>query len=162
LTFFLLELSTSDLETIAASRIPSLFAPRAEQGAMPPDFVAARALELAKAGHPPPWSSAFLIVNEADGRIVGSCGFKTAPVQGQVEVGYGVAEVARGNGAATAALQSLVSRAFDAGATSVLAEVAPTNHASTRVVLKAGFKNTGSRVDDDNEVVVQWCKRSDD
>lgn len=161
MTFSLLELSKSDLETLAASRIPAFLAARAEPDSMPPAFVATRALELAAAGHPSPWSTTFLIVSDEDARILGGCGFKTAPNQGQVEVGYGVAAVAQGRGVATAALQLLVLRAFEAGATSVLAEVAPTNHASTRVVLKAGFKEVGSRVDNENEFVVQWSRHSD-
>jgi RimJ/RimL family protein N-acetyltransferase len=78
-----------------------------------------------------------------------------------VEVGYGVASTARGRGAATEALRLPVCKAFEAGATEVLAEVAPTNLASTRVVRKAGFEEIGARVDDDNEYVVQWSKRSD-
>ena len=161
MTFSLLELSKTDLEVLAASRIPAGLEWRVEPDSMPPAFVAIRALELAAAGHSSPWATIFLIVNDEDARILGGCGFKTAPKQGQVEVGYGVATVAQGRGAATAALHMLVRRAFVAGATEVLAEVAPTNHASTRVVLKAGFKKVGSRVDNENEFVAQWARRSD-
>ena len=128
---------------------------------MPPAFVASRSLELAAAGHPPPWSTTFLIVNDQDSRIVGGCGFKTVPKNGRVEVGYGVAPAVQGRGAATEALQLLVHSAFEAGATEVLAEVAPTNHASTRVVQKAGFEKIGARVNNENEYVVQWAKRSE-
>ena len=161
MTFSLLELSKTDLEVLAASRIPAGLESRVEPDSMPPAFVAIRALELAAAGHPSPWATTFLIVNDEDARILGGCGFKTAPKQGQVEVGYGVATVAQGRGAATAALHMLVRRAFVAGTTEVLAEVAPTNHASTRVVLKAGFKKVGSRMDNENEFVAQWARRSD-
>ena len=75
------------------------------------------------------------------------------------EVGYGVSPTVRGRGAATAALKLLVHSAFQAGATEVLAEVAPTNHASTRVVQKTGFAQVGTRIDDESEYVVQWVKR---
>ncbi len=131
-----------------------------EPDAMPPAFVASRALQLAAVGHPLPWATTFLIVNDEDARIVGGCGFKTAPTDGRVEIGYGVAPSAQGRGAASQALQQLVHSAFKAGATEVLAEVAPSNHASTRVVQKAGFVDVGSRVDHENELVVQWIKRS--
>lgn len=159
--FSLLQLSKTALEALAASRVPEGLEARVEQDSMPPAFVASRSLELEAAGHPAPWSTTFLIVNNEDTRIVGGCGFKTTPQNGRVEVGYGVAPAAQGRGAATAALKLLLGRAFEAGATEVLAEVAPTNHASTRVVQKAGFERVGARVDNENQYVVQWAKRSE-
>ena len=161
MTFSLLQLSKTALEALAASRVPEGLETRIEQDSLPPAFVAARSLELAAAGQPAPWSTTFLIVNNEDTRIVGGCGFKTAPLNGRVEVGYGVAPAAQGQGAATAALHLLLQRAFEAGAIEVLAEVEPINHASIRVVQKAGFKNVGSRVNNENEYVVQWAKRSE-
>jgi len=50
----------------------------------------------------------------------------------------------------------LVASAFGNGADEVLAEVSPTNHASLRVVQKAGFRHVGSRIDEGNEHVLQW------
>ncbi len=161
MTFSLLQLSKTELEALAASRVPEGLADRAEPDSMPPAFVAFRSLGLAAAGHPSPWSTTFLIVNNEDTRIVGGCGFKTVPVNGRVEVGYAVAPAGQGKGAATAALKLLLSSAFDAGATEVLAEVAPTNHASTRVVQKAGFVQVGDRLDNESEYVIQWAKRSE-
>jgi RimJ/RimL family protein N-acetyltransferase len=160
MTFSLLELSRTALDSLAASRVPEGLEDRAEPGSMPPAFVASRSLELADAGHPAPWSTTFLIVNNEDNRIVGNCGFKTAPMNGRVEVGYGVSPAVRGRGAATAALKLLLHRASEAGVTEVLAEVAPTNHASIRVVQKAGFEQVGDRVDNENEYLIQWAKRS--
>ncbi len=159
MTFSLLQLSKSALEALAESRVPAGLENRAAPDSMPPAFVASRSLGLAAAGHPAPWSTSFLIVDDEDNRVVGACGFKTAPNRGRVEVGYGVSPAVRGRGAATAALKLLLRRAFEAGATEVLAEVAPTNHASTRVVQKAGFVQVGARVDHDSEYVVQWVKR---
>jgi [ribosomal protein S5]-alanine N-acetyltransferase len=160
-TFSLLQLSKTELEALAASRVPARLEARMEPDSMPPAFVASRALELAVTGHPLPWATTFLIVNDEDARIIGGCGFKTGPTHGRVEVGYGVAPSAQGRGAASKALQLLVRSAFEAGATEVLAEVAPTNHASTRVVQKAGFEKIGFRIDNGNEYVVQWVKRSE-
>ena len=160
MSFTLLQLSKDALEALAASRIPQGLEGRSEQGAMPPAFVAIRSLELAAAGHPLPWSTTFLIVDVEHARIVGACGFKAVPKEGRVDVGYGVASTARGKGAATAALDLLLRKAFQAGATELLAEVAPDNAASTRVVQKAGFERAGARVDDDGEHVVQWVKRA--
>lgn len=161
MTFSLLQLSNAALEALAASRVPEGLEARAEPESMPPPFVASRSLELAAAGHPAPWSTTFLIVNDEDNRIVGGCGFKTVPINGRVEVGYGVSPAGQGKGAATAALKLLLHKAFEAGATEVLAEVTPTNHASTRVVLNSGFVKVGDRVDSENELVIQWVKRSE-
>ena len=159
MSFSLLQLSKSALEALAVSQAPEGLEGRFEQDAMPPAFVAIRSLELAAAGHAWPWSTTFLIVNDGDSQIVGGCGFKTVPKDGRVEVGYGVAPAARGRGAATAALGDLLQIALEAGATELLAEVAPSNEASTRVVQKAGFERAGDRIDGDGEHVVQWVKR---
>jgi RimJ/RimL family protein N-acetyltransferase len=160
MTFSLQPLSESELGALAASRVPEALVPRLLHDALPPAFVAARALDMRAKGHPEPWCSTFLIIDDhGERKIVGGCGFKTAPDGGRVEVGYGVAPAARGRGAATAAVMLLLDRAFEAGAQEVVAEVAPTNLASIRVVRKAGFVPSGSRVDDAGEVVVVWVRR---
>lgn len=158
--FSLLRLTEDQLRAIAASRVPQALAQRLVNEALPPGFVAARALSLLAEGHDPIWSSTYLIVRERDQRIVGGCGFKGAPRSGRVEIGYGVSPLAQGQGAATCAVRRLVRAAFDAGAREVLAEVTPSNLASRRVVQKAGFEDTGSRVDEESELVVQWVVRS--
>lgn len=159
--FSLLQLSYAELQDLADSRVPERLRSRLEPGALAPAFVAARSLELRANGHPEPWSTSFLIVRNEDDRIVGSCGFKTAPANGRVEVGYGVCEAARGQGAATKAVALLVAKAFSAGAKSVLAEVVPENHASAKVVQKNGFILTGAQNDKNGEYVVQWVRVSE-
>ena len=158
--FSLLQLSRPALEALAASRVPDGLEGRFAPDALPPSFVASRSLVLAAAGHSEPWATTYLIVDDDDNRIVGGCGFKTAPQDGRVEVGYGVSPAEQGRGAATQALEMLLRRAFEAGANEVLVEVAPTNHASNRVVQKLGFAVVGARIDGDNEYLVQWAKRS--
>lgn len=150
--------SEDELRAIASGSAPEVWATHLEQDALPPPFVAERALRLAAEGHPWPWSTTFLIIRKTDGRIVGGCGFKTPPTQGRVEVGYGVAPTARRQGAATIALQILVKIAATAGATELLAEVVPANTASLRVVQQAGFLRVGERLDEDNEHVIQWLR----
>jgi [ribosomal protein S5]-alanine N-acetyltransferase len=99
MSFYLLQLTQPELQELAASREPELLRQRSEEQALPPAFVAARSLRLRAKGHPEPWSTSFLIVRNLDQRIVGACGFKTAPTtDGRVEVGYGVAASARGLG----------------------------------------------------------------
>lgn len=156
--FSLLPLSRPALEALAASRIPAGLQGRLVPGCLPPAFVASRSLALADLGHALPWATTFLVVSDEDARIVGGCGFKTAPQAGRVEIGYGIAPAAQGQGAATAAVGLLLQRAFEAGAAQVMAEVAPDNLASTRVVQKWGFERVGARTDHDNEHVIQWAK----
>lgn len=159
--FSLFQLSEPELQGLAKSQIPSNLVSRLEEDALPPPFVAARSLEMAAAGHLQPWSTTFLIVRSRDNRIVGNCGFKTGLENGRVEVGYGVAPSAQGQGAATEALRMLLTKAFEVGATEVLAEVIPQNLASVRVVEKVGFKRAGSRTNENNEYVIQWLRQSE-
>jgi ribosomal-protein-alanine N-acetyltransferase len=158
--FSLLPLSTLALQWLETSRIPEELSSRAEPGAMPPAFVAARALKLEAESGPQPVPTSYLIVRDEDSSIVGACGFKTQLGAWRVEVGYGVAPSAQGHGAATTALKLLTEIAFVSGTVEVLAEIIPDNIASLRVVQKLGFQQVGERLDEDNEYVTQWVLRS--
>jgi RimJ/RimL family protein N-acetyltransferase len=74
-----------------------------------------------------------------DGRAVGGIGFKGQPDGGCVEIGYGLAPSARGDGYAAEAVAALVALAADHGLSSVIADTAPDNIASQRTLLRAGF-----------------------
>jgi len=158
-TFSLHQLSIPELQDIAADLAPAHLVHRLEPGALPPQFVATRALALLKDGHAEAWSCTYLIARDEDERIVGGCGFKGSPKSGTVEIGYAVAPSAQGQGAATSAVQLLLAQAFSNGAHEVIAEINPTNQASIRVVAKAGFFEIGTRVDESNEWVTRWVKR---
>ncbi|MBE0546566.1 MAG: GNAT family N-acetyltransferase [Rubrivivax sp.] len=161
MAFSLLQITQTQLRQMAACGVPSDLSDRLEPNALPPAFVAQRALRLLAQGNAEVWSCSYLIVRAIDDRIVGGCGFKIAPHGGRVEIGYGVSPESRGQGAATAAVRQLIDIAFSSGANSVVAEVSPQNHASTRVVQKLGFTVVGSRVDEEGEHVVQWVVASD-
>ncbi len=154
--FSLLQLSREELLECADARLPAALASRVEEGALPPSFVAARALKLIADGKAEFWCNTFLIVRNRDQRIIGGCGFKDAPKDGRVEIGYGVSPGNRGQGAATAAVGLLLQLAFGTGVREVFAEVAPDNLASAKVVRKLGFVNIGTRVDEEDQLVVQW------
>jgi RimJ/RimL family protein N-acetyltransferase len=156
MSYFLLQLSREQLLECADSCVPAALASRVEEGALPPSFVAVRALKLIAEGKAEFWCSTFLIVRNRDRRIIGGCGFKDAPKDGRVEIGYGVSPDSRGQGAATAAVGLLLRRAFDSGVREVLAEVTPDNLASAQVVRKLGFVSTGTRVDKEDGIVVRW------
>lgn len=151
------QLSRQDLTWLAQGRLPPALAERSHPQALPPAFVAIRSLAQLQAGQSALWCLGFCLVDDGDDRIVGSCGFKGAPVAGRVEIGYGVSPEARLQGHASSAVAELI--AIAAGSLqvrSVLAQVNPTNLASTRVVTKQGFTARGRQLDHEGEMLVQW------
>jgi RimJ/RimL family protein N-acetyltransferase len=73
------------------------------------------------------------------GEVVGGIGFIHPPENGAVEVGYGLAESARGRGLASEALRAVAGWAAEHGVTRVVAMTAVDNIASQRVVERVGF-----------------------
>jgi len=124
---------------------------------LPPAFVAQRTLTQRTEGQSEQWCVLFYIVERSSGLLVGTCGFKGEPTNGGVEIGYGVGADYRGRGYATESVRALlaVARALDP-AIEVLAQINPDNHASTRVVQKLNFVAGETKLDQDNERLVQW------
>ncbi|RSZ57110.1 GNAT family N-acetyltransferase [Massilia atriviolacea] len=160
MTIILQLLGLADLRTLAAARTPRHYVGHAAPGALPPAFVAQRALAHLEAGKSPGWCATFVMLRVSDQMVVGACGFKDEPQDGQVEIGYGVASGWHGQGIATDAVRELARIAFASGAVErVLAQIAPDNIASLRVVGKLGFE-AGARVRDaDGEELLQWVLR---
>lgn len=154
--FSLLRLSRDQTVAIAESRVPELPDTHIAADSLPPDFIGITALAQWSAGKSATWCAVFLIVRDIDRLVVGSCCFKDEPHDGRVEIGYGISTEYRRQGAATDAVSALVTLAYAGGATEVLAEVSPENLASTNLVRSLGFVDTGRRVDEDGETVVQW------
>jgi RimJ/RimL family protein N-acetyltransferase len=84
----------------------------------------------------------FALVRRADGRAVGAMGFHSVPdEEGRVEVGYGLAETARGQGYATEALRALTRWALARDdVRSVFAVIERGNTASRTVASRSGFR----------------------
>jgi RimJ/RimL family protein N-acetyltransferase len=80
----------------------------------------------------------------ADGRAVGGVGFKGQPVEGAVEIGYGLVESARGHGYALEAVEQLVQIARQAGVTTIRADTELDNVASSVTLQRAGFHQVGA------------------
>jgi [ribosomal protein S5]-alanine N-acetyltransferase len=161
MTVTLQRISRAELGVLADSGIPECLAGRLADGALPPAFVARRALTQLAAAKAESWCSTFYMVSDDGGTVVGSCGFKDAPSDGRVEIGYGVSAEWRNRGAATEAVRELCRLAFASGeAHAVLARVSPTNLSSSRVVEKLGFEKGERVVDDDGELVVEWVSRN--
>jgi RimJ/RimL family protein N-acetyltransferase len=81
-----------------------------------------------------------------DGVVVGDCGWFGPPDEdGEVEIGYGLAPSARGQGVGTAAVQLLLDWVAGQGARTVRAEVLPGNEPSLRLLARLGFTDIGER-----------------
>lgn len=152
----LMQLSTEQLDEIAKS---SVMAPSGSdiEGAMPPPHVARRIQAQLAAGTPAEWCLPYWIIVPESGAILGSCGFKGVPLNGEVEIGYGVAIKQRGCGVATRAVVALLKMAVDSGEVlRVVANILPDNLASTKVVSRLGFVQEQIFVDSDGESLARW------
>jgi ribosomal-protein-alanine N-acetyltransferase len=112
-----------------------------------PEALAA-ALDGARRGDADPWGS-HLIFDDADGALVGFGGFKGAPSDGEVEIGYAIAPTRRGRGLATAAARVMVERARSAGVRTVLAHTLATPNPSTSVLAHCQFARVATLLDAD-------------
>ncbi|MDQ0991548.1 GNAT family N-acetyltransferase [Streptomyces sp. V3I7] len=88
----------------------------------------------------------FALVRHEDGRAVGGMGFHSAPDEdGRVEIGYDLAETARGQGYATEGLRALADWALAReDVRQLFAVVERANIPSQAVVLRAGFRQVGA------------------
>jgi ribosomal-protein-alanine N-acetyltransferase len=160
MSFTLRPISRADLHVLADAGVPDGVAGRTADDALPPPFVARRSLDQLAQGQEEQWCHGFYIVRDTDGLVVGGCGFKGAPMCGQVEIGYGVSPACRNQGAATQAVRELIQRAFATGAVGeILAQVNPANASSTRIVEKLGFARGEVEAGKDGEPFVQWVLR---
>ncbi len=86
----------------------------------------------------------YRITRLSDGRSIGGIGFKGQPVNGSVEIGFGLVPSARGHGYAAEAIVALLEVAADHGLLGVTADAAPDNVASQRSLIRAGFRRVSA------------------
>ena len=108
------------------------------------------ALDAARVHDADPWG--FHLFFDDDGSLVGFGGWKGAPVNGTVELGYSVAPARQERGLATAAVRELIARAQVAGVKRVVAHTLPESSASTGVLKRCGFRFVGETPDPDGQV----------
>lgn len=126
--------------------------------ALPPAVL----LERAIASDDYLWIIPRLYLEEESGQVVGSGGFKSAPGNRRVEIGYGVSAAFRCRGYATEGARLLTDEAFASGfVDGVDASTAQSNRASQRVLEKAGFINYGSGEDEDGPSFLWKRERPD-
>ena len=131
---------------------------RVPDGAMPSHKAIVRALHQWRTGIPAKWCLPYLIVTPTRDVIIGACGFKGSPVEGTLEIYYGVAPYFRGKGIASQALCRLLQvAAANDEVERVIAHILPRNTPSRRLVTRMGFKLERRFLDTDGEDVEQWC-----
>ncbi len=122
------------------------------------DHFPVSALWYQKVGYEPPWIGYVAFDGE---QCVGSCGFKTAPQNGIVEIAYGTAEALRGRGYATAMARALVAIALARDPRIIVtAQTLPHQSASTSVLQKIGFVHTRNVQHPEDGLVWEWELRS--
>jgi ribosomal-protein-alanine N-acetyltransferase len=134
------------LQTASLEEVRALLGPKAlfhdyviVDGALPPARILERAIEFAESH----WALPRMIC--ADRQVVGTIGYKDAPRNGRVEIGYNVSPQCRRFGYATGGVRLIVQEAFASGRVEeVFAEVWVGNPASRRVLEKAGFTLSGA------------------
>jgi len=82
----------------------------------------------------------YRITRRADGQAIGGIGFKAPPVDGVVEIGYGLVPSARGHGFAAEAVVAVLALATDHHVSRVIADTTADNIASQRTLVRAGFR----------------------
>lgn len=102
------------------------------------------------------WFTHLPVLRE-NGFLVGSGGFRGAPIDGVVEIGYEISHPFRGRGLAKEFAASLVDIAFSAvEVQTVCAHTLPTENVSTAVLRSLGFTMTHEVHDNDEGSVWRW------
>lgn len=90
----------------------------------------------------------YFLVRRSDGLAIGDIGFHRPPKDGTVEIGFGLAESARGQGYATEAATGLARWALaQPGVSRVVARTDPDNLGSQGVLTRAGFRHEQTQDD---------------
>jgi len=108
------------------------------------------ALEAARQRDADPWGSHLFF--DRDGAVAGFGGFKGAPRDGAVEIGYAVAPDRQGRGVASAAAQAMIAQARAAGVGLIVAHALAEPNASTAVLERCGFTHVATGADPDGGV----------
>lgn len=104
----------------------------------------------------------YWFVHSADTALIGLGGFKGAPADRAVEIGYALAPGYRGRGLATEAALAMVDFAFaDARVDRVFAHTLPEHNDSTAVLERLGFAQLGMVVDPDDGEIWRWVLSRD-
>ena len=107
-----------------------------------------------KIGYNPPWIGYYAQVS---GQLVGCAAFKGKPVNGRVEIAYGVFPHHKQKGIGTEIAAELVQLALETDPSLVItACTLPEENYSTRILRKNNFKRAGTSTDDEVGEVWEW------
>lgn len=110
-----------------------------------------------RVGYREPWTG-YLAIDERT--VVGSCGFKSPPADGRVEIAYFTFPGYQGRGFATGMAAFLVSLATRADpAVTVAAQTLPEESASTTVLRRLGFERAAEVDHPEDGRVWEWHLR---
>ena len=136
--------------------------PRDYAGSMPDvvrEVFSATAELYAKLGFDEPWIGYLALAEE---KPVGTCGFKSPPCNGRVELAYFTFPEFEGRGLASAMAAGLVAIAREHGASVVVAaQTLPERNASHRVLEKVGFQHVDTINHPEDGRVWEWQLNED-
>ncbi|MFO7324339.1 MAG: GNAT family protein [Pseudomonadota bacterium] len=105
-------------------------------------------------GFSPPWICYLAVAN---GVVMGTCGFKSPPGHGRVEIAYFTFPRFEGRGVATAMVAELIALAGRTDpAVVITAQTLPERNASHRVLEKHGFTCLGPVEHPEDGTVLEW------
>ena len=103
------------------------------------------------------WTLGFAVIHRAMGAMIGSGGFKGPPLEGVVEIAYGIAPAYRRRGYATEVATALVTHAFSRPeVTLVRAHTLPQENGSPGVLRNCRFQRVADIVDPEDGPVWRW------
>jgi RimJ/RimL family protein N-acetyltransferase len=103
-----------------------------------------------------PWIHGFAVIDKETDLVVGGVGFKGPPVEGAVEIAYGIAPSFQNRGLASEAAEAGVAFAKGQGVCRVIAHTLPERNASTHVLTKCAFVFVGPVNDPEDGLVWRW------
>jgi RimJ/RimL family protein N-acetyltransferase len=108
-----------------------------------------------RVGYHPPWIGYWLV--DETGTVLATCGFKGPPKENRVEVAYGTVPGREGLGHGTTACRLLVELALKTDPNlTVTARTLREENASTRILIKNGFRLSGTVTDPEDGEVWEW------
>lgn len=118
------------------------------------DVIKSTAEMCRSVGYQPPWVG-YLAVD--GGKCVGTCAFKTAPMDGRVEIAYFTFPGYEGRGVATRMTESLIGIAQQVAPNiRICAQTLPESNSSTRVLEKVGFEKIAEVEHPEDGIVWEW------
>jgi RimJ/RimL family protein N-acetyltransferase len=140
----LIEITKDGMPACPISELPEVAA----------DVMAGTAEMYKTTSYHPPWIGYLAILN---GKCVGSCAFKTPPIEGRVEIAYFTFPENEGRGIATSMAKRLVEKAMSGSqGIRICAQTLPERNASTRVLEKLGFQKVAEVNHPEDGRVWEW------